>query len=167
MKKNVQWSNYVKTITLIVSLVLIAAEVLLLVFLYPAFDWIMLLCCILIVAVSLYCAMMAPMTVSFDDSAFVLHKLIGKIQISCDTILEIGEYEPGTGELRIFGSGGFLGFTGLFWNKQFGKYWSYVGCYKQAFYIITENKKYVFSCENRDAIISAINKVIKPGRVLE
>lgn len=165
MKKNVVWSSYVKTITLIVGLILIAIEVFLLVFLYPAFDWIMILCSILILLVSVYCGTIAPMSISFDGSVLSLHKLIGKKNIPCDTILEIGEYEPGVAELRIFGSGGFLGFTGLFWNKQFGKYWSYVGCYKQAFYIITESKKYVFSCEDRDAIISAINKVIKPGRV--
>ena len=60
-------------------------------------------------------------------------------------------------DIRLMGNGGFLGYTGLFRNKELGKYTAFVGNYNQAFYIRTKSGKiYVTSSEQREEIIRQI-----------
>ena len=110
---------------------------------------------------------------SFYDSLLVLgtgqagigggsssvRKLIGEFSIELDQVAEIEAYDEKELNLRLFGSGGFLGYLGIFRNKSLGKYMAYVGDYSQAFWVKTKSGKcYMFSCENRDLLLSAIRK---------
>lgn len=111
----------------------------------------------ILISVTLHCAYLAPNFLVVTDTALELHKLLGKLTIKMSEISSIDIFKSEGMEARIFGSGGFLGFTGLFYNKKIGNYRSYVGCYHQTFLVTMNNgKKYLFSCENRDLVVSLI-----------
>lgn len=154
MKTNVHWSNTIKWLSTIISIVLITTLVYILIFDFSLWT---VFISVFILAGMIYSAYLSPMSIELNDTEIVLHKLIGCLHIPLDKITKTEPFETDGSEVRICGSGVFLGYTGLFYNKKLGRYHSYVGCYKQAFLVCAENnKKYVFSCENRELIISTI-----------
>ena len=59
--------------------------------------------------------------------------------------------------MRIFGSAGFFGYIGIFYNKRIGKYTSFVGDTHQCFLVTTKSgRKYAFSCESPDEVITQV-----------
>jgi hypothetical protein len=156
-KLTVKWSKFVKGLTLIVGIVIAATELFLFTRLLASFDPIPVLLFLLLLGVVCYCITIAPVSIILNDSDLTLKKIIGNIKINYKDITEAGIYVPEGIDVRIVGSGGFGGYTGLFYNKTLGKYQSYVGDYDQAFFIITKNnKKYVFSCEDRELVLQTI-----------
>lgn len=157
-KFNVKWSRSVKIITLIVIVILTGAEASLVFIannysiLLPIIFSIGLLSCIS------YCLYQAPKFVEINGEYLTMHTLGKKVQLKLSEIDTISPFQKGL-EIRIFGSGGFCGYTGLFKNKQIGKYNSYVGEYQKAFYIKTKTEKqYVMSCENYTELLSFVNQ---------
>jgi hypothetical protein len=161
IKENVKWGISVKIITFISLLLIIAAEYYLIYSLIHSMDWIMLITAIIILGIILYFALETPLSIEITDTRLILHKLKGKLIIDFNQISNIEIYKPDSSEIRFYGSGGVFGFIGKFNNATIGKYQSYVGDYAQAFLIQTkENKKYVFSCEKPDLIVTIIKKYI-------
>ena len=69
----------------------------------------------------------APKSYTLSDTALIINKVIGKVQIDLNTIKEvqkIPKFEGGT--IRTFGSGGFFGYYGKFYNRVIGKMSMYV-----------------------------------------
>jgi hypothetical protein len=161
-KLNVKWSFFVKIVTFAVLLVLVGAEYYIIQSLIQSMDWLMLIIAIIIPGVALYFSFEAPLSIGLTESFLVLHKLNGKLIIDYDQIAYAEIYKPDISEIRLMGSGGVFGYIGKFSNATIGKYQSYVGDYAQSFLIQTkDDKKYVFSCENRDLVISTIKKNFK------
>jgi hypothetical protein len=163
IKANVKWGMAVKIITIISLLLIIVAEYYLIRSFFSSMDWIMLFIAIVIPGVILYFAFETPVFVELTEIHFILHKLKGRVTIHFNQISDIKKYKPDSSEMRFCGSGGIFGFVGKFNNASIGKYQSYVGDYAQAFLIQTKDgKKYVFSCENSDLIITKIkNELMK------
>jgi hypothetical protein len=150
----VRWSVPVKLITLILVILIVCAEYALIVN-----DKI-----ILPVALPLsllLIAIYAPLSMSLNQSELVLKKVIGKIRIPYHQIVTIEPFKF-TNDIRIFGSGGFCGYIGIFSNSEKGRYFSCIGKVKQSFFIVTKSgKKYAFSCENAPFVIETIKKLIQ------
>lgn len=153
MRANVFWSKTVKSITFSALLVLLAASAF---FLLEGSFWSLFMMVILLLAI-VYCMYWAPNFISITDNSLILHKLLGRLTLPFDQIRTIDIYQSEGVNARICGSGGLFGFTGLFYNKQIGKYRSYIGSYRQAFLVTMLNgKKYLFSCENREQIVALV-----------
>ena len=98
----------------------------------------------------------APRSITLNDSKLVLQKLYGQITLPYNQIEEIKPFSF-KHPIRVFGSGGFCGYIGLFHKRGFGFFTSFVGDESQTFYIRMKNrKKYVFSCEDYESIIERI-----------
>lgn len=159
MKNKVYWSKVVKLISTFSLLLIVVACVL---SLWDGLSWGACITVVLLLAAILYCAYMAPNYIVVTDDAIKLHKLLGVMTIPLNEIKSISVYKAGSIDARLWGSGGVLGFTGLFFNNKIGNYHSYVGCYQQTFLIETlKGKKYLFSCENRDQLVSLIKNKIE------
>lgn len=59
--------------------------------------------------------------------------------------------------LRLWASGGFFGFTGLFWSGDLGKHTVVAGHLKSPFLVaLKSGKKYVFNCDASDKLLSSL-----------
>ncbi len=152
MRANVFWSKTVKGMTLLVLLIILGCIILLL----DASVWN--LCgVVIILSAIMYAIYLAPHFISITNDSLILHKLLGRLTLPFDKIKTIDNYQLEGTNARLCGSGGFLGYTGLFYNKKIGKYYSYVGSYRQAFLVtMISGKKYLFSCENREQVVALI-----------
>jgi len=154
-KVNVRWSNQVKFITVLVTILLISTEVGLI---YNGASGLIIISIALVFFVFM---LSAPLSITLSDSKLILNKVFGKITINYSQIYLVKPYNPASGDIRVFGSGGFGGYVGIFSNQEIGQYFSYVGDPKQAFLIRTKNgKNYVFSCENMAFIIETVKKYL-------
>lgn len=159
MKHNVYWSRGVKIMSVAVAAILVYSCVML-VTVSGAAVW-SLLVVALMAAVVLFAVWWAPLSVSLTDDALVINKMIGRTVIPYADIRVVTPYKVTT-DLRLFGSGGFLGYTGLFSSGRLGRYHSYVGSYSQAFLVVTDRRKYVLSCEGHEQVIAFLTD--KAGR---
>lgn len=101
----------------------------------------------------------APVYILLEPQCFIMKKVLGKVKINYNSILFIDRYSPSLRDVRIFGSGGFFGFIGLFSSEKIGKYYSFVGDSEQCFCIKTiSGNSYVFSSEDVDIVIEKIKK---------
>lgn len=99
----------------------------------------------------------SPHVLKLSDDKLTICKLVGVKEIPFSEIEKIEPYKDYHSDIRLMGNRGFLGYTGLFRNKELGKYTAFVGNYSQAFYIRTKNGKiYVTSSEQREEIIRQI-----------
>ncbi len=157
MKENVAWSRYVKIIT-VVSIVLFMAIAFKLGTVDDSVRWMNYAVYVIMLLATGYAIYMSPNKVELTDDCLVVHKLIGKVVITLDIIDEVRVYQTTMADVRVFGCGGFFGHTGLFRNKDIGKYTAYVGRYGDTFLVVTSfGKKYVLSCENKENIVDALN----------
>lgn len=161
-KINVQWSDFVKVLTLIVGILIIGVEALLISVFWESLEWASIFLSIFVLLIMGYFTLQSPMYLEFTDSELILKKLVGKTEIKYNDIENVVAYDKNILNIRIAGSGGFCGFIGLFYDSKLGRYKSYVGNYRQAFIIkAKDNKTYMLSCQDRDAALSILESNIK------
>jgi len=165
MKKRVCRSLAVKTGTALLLTLLVgtACWVLSLLIRGHGEQWLNITICLTITAALTGIYAYAPISIHLSDHAITLRRGIGQVSINYSDIRRIDLYPVGGVPVRIVGIGGIFGFIGQYYNKNIGRYVSYVGDYGQAFILeMTNSRKYVFSCEDRDEVISAIkHKIVK------
>lgn len=154
MRKNIVWSRFVRWTTVIAGLILIAASLNLI-----RAGWVGLIGLTAIVAVVVYAARLAPMSLEVTNTELSVHCLLGMSRISLSEIVSVEPYIPGGATVRLCGSGGFMGYTGLFYRKDIGRFHAYVGAWRQAFLVTTRSgKRYVLSCEGRDEMVALLRE---------
>lgn len=88
-----------------------------------------------------------PRHLLIDDKSIVITHPIGQTVILKSDITEISAVERSEirGSLRLFGSGGFFGWFGIFRNSKFGTYRLYCGQLENLYHIKTLTKNYIIS----------------------
>lgn len=153
---NISWSNSVKIISWMTGLLLIGIGYLIIAKISELSTWVLSTFSIVLL-LSVYFVLQAPMSLKLSDDKLIISKLVGMKIIPYSDIEKIEPYEDYHSDIRLMGNEGFLGYTGLFRNKELGKYTAFVGNYSQAFYIRTKSGKiYVTSSEQREEIIRQI-----------
>lgn len=101
-----------------------------------------------------------PVSIYALDDRLLLKKLLGSKTIFYSDIIVAERFYPKS-DIRIFGSGGYWGFFGIFSNPRIGRYTAFVGDYKEAVLIQVAiaggYKSYVVSCRNYDEFIMLAN----------
>lgn len=158
----VRWGSLVIIITIVISIVIICVNMKLVYYLFNSGDFILSGIVLLIFNFTIgFTIAHSPLYLRINDHNIFLKKIYGKVIIDFSEIKSIDLFNSNF-DIRMFGSGGFFGFIGIFSNDKYGWYRSYVGNPKQSFLIVTKNsKKYVFSCEKSEDIISIVKKHIK------
>lgn len=156
MKINTHWSKSVRVLTILIGGVLLGAEISWATDLSSAWNIVPFISVPLLM---LYSVWEIPMSLTLTDDKLIINRLAGHTGIDFMQISTVEVYKGNGSDLRLFGSGGFGGYWGVFYNDTIGRYRSYVGDYAQAFWIKTkEGKSYVLSCENRDLVIQTIKE---------
>lgn len=158
---NVRWSKSVRLISAITAILLVGAC---LIAISEGNEWWNYMLVAVIALSVIYAAAMSPLMITLHDDRIVIHKIIGRKTILFEKIAELVPYKANASHtVRLLGSGGFLGYTGLFYDRQIGRYTSYVGSYDkdQLVLICTGGgMKYLISCENAQELISTYNNYV-------
>ena len=115
--------------------------------------WLIAACMLLI---PLYFAFRCPRDITLDEEALSVRQCVGGVSIP---YRDIAEVEPISrySSLRLCASGGFFGFTGLFWSNELGKHTVVAGNLKSPFLVaLKSGKKYVFNCDASDKLLSSL-----------
>ncbi len=156
MKSRTDQSVFSFVLTIVVFGLLIAAVY----FTYGTDKFILTtLLVIVILGVSLF---YAPLSISADEREVNINSSLRIHTIPMDRIVSVERFQPTMGSLRICGSGGFMGYWGMFSEKDTGKYMAYYGRPSDCFMICLDNgDKYVLGCKDPDAMVDFINSHIK------
>ena len=101
-----------------------------------------------------------PTSLELNEEGIIVKRKFKDKCIPYSDIKKVFIYNEVQGDIRYFGSNGFLGYIGVMGSTAYGKYYSYVKNPKQQIFIMTKNKNYLFSCENRDTFIDELSKKI-------
>lgn len=156
----VRWSLFVKVVTVIVTLVLIVVNVRLISHFDPEkpAQYLVLLCVLLL---PLSVIIVTPIYVELTDKYIIVKRLIGKAVYAYDSIALAEEFTLNNSDIRIFGSGSFFGYIGIFSNRMLGKYQCAVCNPKEAFMIILKDgRKRAFSCRDKELVVESIKRRI-------
>lgn len=156
MKSRVKFSVYSMILTVVISVVLVLVCVKTYGELVP-FCIVLALCLILIVSALFY----APLSVRANERYIIISSLLKKHRILLNDILSVVPFTPTLGARRLFGSGGFLGYWGIFKEGDVGRYAAYFGKASDCFLVRMKNgDKYVIGCADSPEMVNFIKKQI-------
>ena len=97
--------------------------------------------------VAVWVLLTMPRYLLLDDKSIVITHPIGQSVILKSDIIEVRAIERSEllGSIRLFGSGGFFGWFGIFRNSTFGTYRLYCGQLENLYLVKTTTKKYIIS----------------------
>lgn len=111
---------------------------------------------ILLMIIYIYLLMIIPSAIELDNEGITIKRVLGKKSIPYSVIKEVFAYNGVQEDVRYFGSNGFLGYIGIMGSTP------YVKNPQQQVFVLTQNKNYLLSCENRDIFIKELsNKLSK------
>lgn len=153
MTSKITLSRYSTIITTVLVLVLFVACLATL-HEKPAFFIILSLYLILLIFGLLYGAM----SVKADSDYVTMRSPLKSRKIPVRDIESIELFKPTMGAIRIIGSGGFMGYWGLFKEGDIGRYRAFYGKASDCFLIRMKNgDKYVLGCESPAPMVDYIN----------
>ena len=98
-----------------------------------------------------------PMSISADKSAIYINRSLKIKAIPMADISSVRLCPPTMCAIRIFGSGGFLGYWGWFRERDLGKYFAYYGRSSDCFLVeLKDGRKYLLGCKNAPQMVEYI-----------
>lgn len=120
--------------------------------------YILLLIFLILVIFALFCG---AVYVKANQNYIILGSLFHSRKIRIQNIEYIELFKPTMGAIRICGSGGFMGYWGIFKEGDIGRYYAFYGKSSDCFLIRMKNgDKYVIGCENPSAMVEYIKSQI-------
>lgn len=104
----------------------------------------------------------APVSIEASERYVTIKGILKNRRIPIENIDFVVPFQPTMGDIRICGSGGFMGYWGIFREGDVGRYMAYYGHSSDCFFIRLKNgDKYVLGCENPEKMVEYINKNLK------
>lgn len=153
MKSRVELSTYSSVVTFLIFGVLIGCIII---------GWRQsvisgIIGCSLVVILMIVSLIYAPLSVVLDDKGVNINSSFKVRAIPYGDIASVELFQPTMGARRILGSGGFMGYWGLFREGDIGKYTAYYGKASDCFMLtLRDGRKYVLGCKNPDKISAEI-----------
>ncbi len=131
---------------------------------WPAFITMLVLYLVLLVITLFFGALY----IKADPQDIVMGSILRKRKIPMTEVESVSLFQPTMGAIRIWASGGFVGYWGLFKERDIGKYYAFYGKASDCFLVTLKNgKKYVLGCKNPAAMVDYINKVLQKKQGIE
>lgn len=157
MKSKISYSTYANLLTGFISLVLFAGCIATVREKY-AFSILLTVYLFLFVSSMLW----GPCYIKADERYLVLGSLCKKKKILMSNIESVELFQPTMGALRICGSGGFMGYWGIFREGDIGKYYAFYGKASDCFLVRLKNgDKYVLGCNQPAQMVEYIQSQIE------
>ncbi|MDE5808576.1 MAG: PH domain-containing protein [Muribaculaceae bacterium] len=156
MKSKVKFSTY----SIILTIVIIAVLVGLCIYTENNFKFYFLFS--LLFVMLMFGCLYAPMQIEADDESITVKGILKSKKIPIDRIADIETFQPTMGAIRLCGSGGFMGYWGIFREGDVGIYSGFYGRASDCFFIRMKNgDKYVLGCENPGKMVEYIKNNIR------
>lgn len=156
MKSKITYSRFVNIITAVVSISLFIGCIAT-VNDNRSFFIILALYLVLIMAGLFYGAAY----IKADSDSIILGSLFKKHRIHMCDVESVETFQPTMGAIRIFASGGFMGYWGYFREGDIGKYYGFYGKSSDCFLVQLKNGcKYVLGCDQPDKMVDYIKSQI-------
>lgn len=155
MKSKIKLSSFSLWLTIIMLVVIVAACV-------ATFDEPAVFYCLLpILVILLVCIAYAPLSIRVDNSYITVVRLLKNRKILMRNVESVQLFQPTLGAIRIWASGGFMGYWGIFREGDIGRYEAFYGKASDCFLVRMKNgDKYVLGCENPAAMVEFIKSKI-------
>lgn len=99
----------------------------------------------------------APVSICADTETIVLKSILRRRRLLLRDVESVQMFSPTMGAIRIIGSGGFMGYWGIFKEGDIGRYMAFYGKASDCFLVRLKNgDKYVLGCENPQAMADYI-----------
>ena len=96
-----------------------------------------------------------------DNNNIIMGSILKCRKIPMQNLESIKLFQPTMGAIRIFASGGFMGYWGIFREGDIGRYYAFYGKASDCFLVRMKNgDKYVLGCDNPDKMVDYINSHI-------
>lgn len=109
----------------------------------------------------------APLAIVASDKRVVIKAPLNKLSIPLEDIGSVENFQPvlspfRTARIRLFASGGFMGYWGVFYDPVIGKFNGYFGDPSSCFLLTKKNgDKYVLGCENSTEMVEYIRSQLQ------
>ena len=102
---------------------------------------------IIFILLAIWVLLTMPRYLIIQNGLLIITHPIGRTVIEKSQVVKIEAIERSDlrGSLRLFGSGGFFGWVGIFRNSKFGVYRIYCGQLENLYHIKTLTKSYIIS----------------------
>ena len=156
MKSRIAYSRFAAFLTAIVSVILLVACVLT-VQEKPVFFALLVIFLISVVSALFYGAFY----IESDAANIIMGSVFKRKRIPMREVVSVELFQPTMGAIRVFGSGGYMGYWGIFREGDIGRYYAFYGKASDCFLVRTKNgDKYVLGCSNPEKMVDYINSQI-------
>ncbi|MBD5177926.1 MAG: hypothetical protein HDT04_04800 [Bacteroidales bacterium] len=99
-----------------------------------------------------------------DKNYIILGSPLRKKKIPMSQVESVELFQATMGAIRIFASGGFMGYWGIFREGDIGKYYGFYGKASDCFLVrLKDGSKYVLGCNEPDKMVQFIKSQITPS----
>ncbi len=96
--------------------------------------------------------------IKVDNDNIVMGSLLRSKKIPLDEVESVRLFQPTMGAIRVFASGGFMGYWGVFREGDVGKYYGFYGKASDCFLVrLKDGKQYVLGCDDPAAVVAYID----------
>ncbi len=160
MKSRISYSHFSTILTIVIFVVLYIGCMVNLKD-EPAFFIILAMYVILAICALLFGAAY----IAASPDYIVLGSLLHKKRLLMRNVESVERFQPTMGAIRVFGSGGFMGYWGIFREGDIGRYSAFYGKSSDCFLVRMKNgDKYVLGCKDVDLMIDYIQSHINARR---
>lgn len=109
----------------------------------------------------------APKAIVANDKNIIIKAPLNKLTIPLEEIDSVENFQPilspiRATRIRLFASGGFMGYWGIFYDPVIGKFNGYFGDSKSCFLLTKKNgEKYVLGCSEPVEMVEYIQNQLK------
>jgi hypothetical protein len=116
---------------------------------------------VITIALLCFCMFYAPLSISANEEVVTVSSPFKIHSIAMKYIVSVERFKPTMGSLRLCGSGGFMGYWGIFREGDVGLYMAYYGKASDCFLLRLNNgDRYVLGCKDADAMVAYIKEQI-------
>lgn len=96
-----------------------------------------------------------------DEDHIVLGSVLRGAKIALNDVESVEMFQPAKGAVRIFASGGFMGYWGMFNGRDIGRYYGFYGRASDCFLVrMKDGGKYVLGCDHPEEMVARIRSLI-------
>ncbi|MBD5205504.1 MAG: hypothetical protein HDS71_07660 [Bacteroidales bacterium] len=104
----------------------------------------------------------APFYIKADSRYITLGSIFKSRKLRLYGVESVELFQPTMGAIKIFASGGFMGYWGLFREGDIGSYYAFYGRSSECFLVRMKNgNKYVLGCNNPGEMVEYINSQLE------